>query len=77
MNTELKYGFAESYSYNLDKDRLTYLVSKTNRSESQTQFLFNLVDGDFEKLKKLECQLKNNFVFYCPADKQELDKVMT
>ena len=73
---ELKYGHKETYQYELDNERLNWLTSKTNRSNGQTQFLFQLVDGDFEKLKQLEIQLKNCFFSACPGDKEEVDKVM-
>lgn len=76
METELKYGRKDTYKYELDKERLNWLTDRTNRSNGQTQFLFQLVDGDFEKLKQLEMQLKNCFCFYCPADKDEVEKVM-
>ena len=49
---------------------------KTNRSYNQTQQLFELYDCDFEKLKNVEKQMRNCFCFYCPGDKEELEKVM-
>lgn len=74
MKTE--YGHKETYQYELDKERLNWLTSKTNRSNHQTQFLFQLVDGDFEKLQELELKMKNCFYWDCPSDKEEVDKVM-
>ena len=71
---ELKYGYTITYKYELDKERLTRITDITNRSEGQTQFLFQLVDGDFEKLLLLEKQLKR--LSYCPGDKEEVDKIM-
>jgi hypothetical protein len=62
--------------YTLDKERLNWLSDRTNRSNGQTQFLFQLVDGDFEKLKELEVQIKNCFLFYCPGDKECVEEVM-
>jgi len=62
--------------YELDKERLDWFTSKVNRSKNQEQFLFNLVDGDFEKLKQLEMQLYNCFVFYCPDNVEEVEKIM-
>ena len=73
---ELQYGRSQTYKYELDKERMNWLTDRTNRSNGQTQFLFQLVDGNFEKLKQLEMQLKNCFVFYCPADKYEVENVM-
>ena len=61
----------------LDKDRLKWLTDKTNRGLWQTQFLYELVDGDFEKLKQLEMQLSNCLVNWCPGDKEAVDYVMS
>jgi len=71
-----KYGLTKTYKYELDKERLNWLTDRTNRSNGQTQFLFQLVDGDFEKLKQLEMKIKNCFYSACPADKETADEVM-
>lgn len=73
---ELEYGNTKTYLYDLDKDLLDELTKRTNRSKSQTQFLFQLVDGDFEKLKELEVKMKNCFLAGCPADKNAVEEVM-
>jgi hypothetical protein len=62
--------------YELDKERLNLLTSKVNRSKNQEQFLFNLVNGDFEKLLQLEMQLYNCFFFYCPGDINDVEKII-
>ena len=62
--------------YKLDKETLDWLTSLTNRSFGQTQFLFNLLEGDLEKLKQLEMQLANCFVGYCPGDLESVEAVM-
>ena len=72
----LKYGQTKTYKHELDKERLNWLTDRTNRSNGQTQFLFQLVDGDFEKLKQLEMKIKNCFYSACPADKETVDEVM-
>lgn len=72
----VKYGDSNTYSYKLDDERLRWLVSKTNRSVNQTQFLFNLVDGDFSALKRLEEKIKNTFYGGCPSDREEVDIIM-
>jgi hypothetical protein len=74
---DLKYGQTKTYKYELDKERLEWLTDRTNRSTGQTQFLYQLVDGNFEKLKQLEVQIKNCFYSACPADKRTVDKVMS
>ena len=48
----------------------------TNRSKAQTNFLFDLCDGDFQKLVRLEEKIKNNFLGYCPGDKEEVEKIL-
>jgi hypothetical protein len=73
---ELKYGKKETYNHELDKEKLDALTLKTRRSNLQTQFLFNLVKGDVDKLVHLEEQLKNNFLFYCPDNESELNHVL-
>jgi hypothetical protein len=72
----VKYGQSSTYPFELDKEKLEWLSDKVNRSRGQTLFLFQMVGGDFEKLKALEVQIKNCFVSYCPADVEEVEKVM-
>lgn len=76
MENKLKYGDSKTYKYELDKQRLDELTSVTNRSDGQTQFLFQLVDGDFRKLMLLESKIKTNHVGYCPGDKEEVEKIL-
>lgn len=73
---ELQYGKTNTYKYQLDKDKLNWLTDRTNRSNGQTLFLFQLVDGDFEKLKRLEMQIKNCHFSGSPADKETVDEVL-
>lgn len=73
---KVEYGKSRTYKYELDKETLEWLTDQTNRARHQTQFLFNLVDGDLGKLMKLEEQLKNCFVGYCPGDKESVDEVL-
>lgn len=61
---------------NLEEEKMRWLTELTGRHPRQTQFLFELVDYDFEKLKLLESQIKNCFVFSCPGDKEEVERVM-
>jgi hypothetical protein len=73
----LEYGKKDTYKHELDKERLNQLTNATNRSNAQTQFLFQLCDGDFEKLKLLEYKLKNSCCFVCPDTKEEVDEILT
>ena len=61
----------------MNNDLLDKFTDVTNRSKGQTNFLFDLCDGDFQKLVKLEEKIKNNFLSYCPEDKEEVEKILT
>lgn len=61
----------------LDANLMKELTNNTNRSKNQTQFLFELCDFNFEKLVELERKIKNNFIFYCPGDKDELNHILS
>jgi hypothetical protein len=63
-------------NFKLEKGLLERLTKITNRSNGQTQFLFELCDCDFEKLLDLERKLKNNFVGWVPGDKESLNTVL-
>ena len=73
---ELRYGKVESYKHNLNKEQLNWLTEQTNRSNAQTLFLFQLVDGDFEKLKQLEIKIKNHHYCPCPNTKKEVEEIL-
>lgn len=56
---------------------MVVVVSRaTNRKDSQTKFLLNLLDNDFEKLLLLETKLKNNFIFPTPSTKEEIEVIL-
>ena len=54
-------------------DRLTKV---TNRSNNQTKFLLDLLDGNFLKLIELEEKIKNNNTII-PGNKQEVDNILS
>lgn len=61
-----------------NRDLLERLTDVTNRLLSQTLFLFDLCDQDFEKLLLLEEKVKNAlFTLVCPGNKEELENIMT
>ena len=60
----------------MNNDLLDKFTDVTNRSKGQTNFLFDLCDGDFQKLVRLEEKIKNNFLSYCPNDKEEVEKIL-
>jgi hypothetical protein len=68
MSKELK--------YELQDDLLERFTDKTNRSKAQTNFLYNLLEGNSVKLVELEEKLKNNFLFFVPSDKKEVQRVL-
>ena len=60
----------------VNPELLDRLIDATNRSKGQTNFLYDLCDGDFEKLLRLEEKIRNNFLSYCPSDKEEVEKIL-
>jgi hypothetical protein len=60
----------------MDNDLLDRFTDVTNRSKGQTNFLYDLCDGDFQKLVTLEEKIRNNFLSYCPGDKEEVEKIL-
>lgn len=72
----VNYAQTNTYKYTLNTEVLNWLTKQTKRSNGQTQFLFQLVGGDFEKLKKLEMNLTNCFCHYCPGDMEEVSYVL-
>ena len=60
----------------MNNDLLDKFTDVTNRSKGQTNFLFDLCDGDFQKLVRLEEKIRNNFLSYCPDDKEEVEKIL-
>ena len=61
----------------MNNDLLDKFIDATNRSKGQTNFLFDLCDGNFQKLVRLGDKIKNNFLGYCPNDKEEVEKILT
>ena len=66
----------------LDNELLEKLTNKTNRSKGQTNFLYDLLDGDLVKLLKLEERVKNNSTIlgtsgYCPADLETVEWILS
>ena len=60
----------------MNNDLLDDFTNVTNRSKGQTNFLYDLCDGDFQKLVRLEEKIRNNFLSYCPDDKEEVEKIL-
>jgi len=75
MSTQLRYGHFSTYTYELDSAQLNWLTDQTNRSNSQTMWLFQLVEGDWEALKAYEEKTKNTWSG-CAGTKSELERVM-
>lgn len=61
--------------HKLNNKILEKLTDKTNRALHQTQELFNLVDGNYYKLLRLEVKLRK--YNYCPSTKEEVDEIIS
>lgn len=59
-----------------NKELLEQFTSFTNRKLYQELFLFDLLDGDFNKLVLLEEKIHRCFIHYCPGDLEECEKVL-
>lgn len=73
---KLVYGKTNTYKYEIDEEKLKSLVKVTNRRKTQTNFLFQVVNGDFEKLVKFEKAVKVLSISYCPGDEKTLNSVL-
>jgi len=52
------------------------ISTAVNRSAHQTKELFEFCDYNIKKLLKLEEKIKNNFIFYSPGTKEEVEKIL-
>ena len=59
-----------------EKILLERLSNATNRSLRQTQFLFELVERNLTTLIRLEEQISNCFIAYCPDNKDRIDEIL-
>lgn len=59
-----------------NEELLDKFTDLTNRHPRQEKFLFDLLDGDFDKLVELEEKLHKNYLSYCPGDVDECEKVL-
>jgi len=75
-NMKLKYGRTETYKHKITLEMLNKLATSVNRHSSQVLFLFQLVDGNLEKYKFLELQIKRFYINYSPGDKKEVDRIL-
>ena len=73
---ELIYGKIETYKHEMTDDMMETFSTIFNRKKHQTLFLFQLVDGDIEKLWLLEMGIKQRFYSACPDTKDEVEKIM-
>lgn len=70
------YGRSETYRWKLSDEDVNFLTDLTGRGTAQTQFLFQLVGGNFEKLKRLETQMKNCFIAGCPDTVEDVERIL-
>lgn len=59
----------------IHKKFIDNITDTTNRSNNQTFMLLELLEFDYEKLILLEEKIKNNFINYCPSNKEEIEKI--
>ncbi|MCK9415838.1 hypothetical protein M0Q97_04190 [Candidatus Dojkabacteria bacterium] len=71
-----KYGDTNTYKYKLKKEYLDALSTVINRSNSQTLFMYQLVDGDMTMFLELAYKMKKHFISYCPGDVDEVNKIL-
>lgn len=60
----------------IDDTRFVELMKFSNRSKNQTNFLFELLNEDFNLLVKLERKIKEKLVFYCPSTLDEVNQIL-
>ena len=56
--------------------RLLEIMKFSNRSKNQTNFLFELLNEDFDLLVKLERKIKEKMIFYCPSTLEEVSLIL-
>jgi len=80
VNLEKVIGILETIdmdkNLHTNSELLDLFTDLTNRKPFQELFLFDLLDGDFDKLVELEEKLHRNYLSYCPGDKEECEKVL-
>jgi hypothetical protein len=60
----------------LTDDQLKNLQDISNRSKSQTEMLYGLVEYNYDKLIELELKIKKNHIFYCPGDLDNINEII-
>ena len=73
----VSYSNTSMWKHKLTDDELETAQAVSNRSDYQTQFLYNLVGGNFNKLMELEQKIKSKFVSGCPDCVEELNEIMS
>ncbi len=71
---EQRWGMTETPSPH--GDMFDGMSTVMNRSKGQTRLLYELCDKSFHKWLKLEKHLYENFVFFCPGDKETVDVLL-
>jgi hypothetical protein len=71
-----KYGDTNTYKYKIKKEYLEALSTVINRSNGQTLFMYQLVDGNMTMFFQLMYKMKKYFVSYCPGDVEEVNKIL-
>ena len=69
---QIQYGKLETYEYTIEKVELEKIAVKYNRSTHQLLFLFQIVEGDIERLEILLISMKKHSICYCPSTKADV-----
>lgn len=60
----------------LEKQQLDNCSSLFNKSFRQTEFLYNLLNKDLNKLLALEVLMRMNHIWYCPGSISEVNGIL-
>lgn len=73
----LNYRNTKTYKYKMPKYEMDAATAYSMRSEGQTLFLYQLVDGDFDILMFLEMAIKKQNISYCPDSHVEVSFILS
>jgi hypothetical protein len=72
--TKLTYGDKNSYKYQITEEQIKIIQKINNRKDHQINWLYQLVDGNFDNLIKLENIIKT--LNFCPGDKKTVKRLL-
>lgn len=72
--TKLTYGDKNSYKHQITEEQIKTIQKINNRKDHQINWLYQLVNGNFDDLIKLENIIKT--FNYCPGDKKTVKRLL-